>query len=72
MASPLYLTMLAGPVEPVPVPKPLVDALTAVEVTESATGQSGFQLTFTLADNSLLQTFFLLTTTPRPCARFGR
>ncbi len=60
MASPLYLTLLAGPVEAVPVPKPLIDALVSVEVTESATGRSGFQLTFTLADNSILQTLFLL------------
>ena len=60
MASPLYLTMLAGPVAAVPVPKPLIDALTSVEVTETATGRSGFQLTFTLADNSILQTLFLL------------
>ena len=43
------------------VPKPLIDALTSVEVTESATGRSGFQLTFTLADNSILQTLFLLS-----------
>src|SRR5450631_3360316 len=60
MASPLYLTLLAGPVEAVPVPKPLIDALTSVEVTESSTGRSGFQLTFTLANNSILQTLFLL------------
>ena len=70
MASPLYLTMLAGPVEAVPVPKPLVDALTSVQVTESATGRSGFQLTFTLADNSILQTLFLLTAgSPIPLLR---
>ena len=60
MASPLYLTLLAGPVEAVPVPKPLVDALTSVQVQESATGGSGFQLTFTLANDSILQTLFLL------------
>ncbi len=60
MGSPLYLTLLAGPVEAVPVPKPVIDALTAVEVTESATGRSGFQLTFTLGNNSILQTLFLL------------
>jgi hypothetical protein len=41
-----------------------------VEVTESATGQSGFQLTFTLADNSILQTLFLLTaSSPIPVLR---
>ncbi len=60
MGSPLYLTLLAGPVEAAPVPKPVIDALTSVEVTESATGPSGFQLTFTLANNSFLQTLFLL------------
>lgn len=60
MASPLYMTLLAGPVVAVPVPKPLIDALVSAEVTESATGRSGFQLTFTLADNSILQTLFLL------------
>src|ERR1019366_9379584 len=60
MVSPLYLTLLAGPVEPIPAPKPLSDALVSVEVTESATGRSGFQLTFTLADKGILETFFLL------------
>lgn len=60
MASPLYLSLLAGPVEAIPVPKPLIDALTSVEITESATGRSGFQLTFTLANDSILQTLLLL------------
>jgi len=70
MASPLYLTLLAGPVEAVPVPKPVIDALVSVEVTESATGRSGFQLTFTLADLSVLQTLFLLAAaSPTPVLR---
>jgi hypothetical protein len=70
MGSPLYLTLLAGPVEAVPVPKPLIDALISAEVTESATGRSGFQLTFTLADNSILQTLFLLAAnSPVPLLR---
>jgi hypothetical protein len=60
MVSPLYLTLLIGPLEPLPAPKPLVDALVDVEVTESATGRSGFQLTFTLSDKGILETFFLL------------
>lgn len=60
MVSPLYLTLLIGPMEPVPAPKPLADALISAEVTESATGRSGFQLTFTLGNNSILETFFLL------------
>ena len=70
MASPLYLTLLAGPVVALPVPKPLIDALVSVEITESATGQSGFQITFTLADNSILQTLFLLAASaPIPVLR---
>ena len=60
MVSPLYLTLLIGPMEPIPAPKPIADALVSVEVTESATGRSGFQLVFTLGDNSILETFFLL------------
>jgi hypothetical protein len=60
MVNPLYLTLLVGPAEPVPAPKPLADALISAEVTESATGRSGFQLTFTLGNNSILETFFLL------------
>jgi hypothetical protein len=60
MASPLYLTLLVGPVEAFPAPKSVIDALTSVEVTVSATGKSGFQLSFTLANSSPLQTFFLL------------
>ena len=60
MASPLYLTLLAGPVEAVPVPKPVIDAFVSAEITESATEPSGFQLTFTLADDSILQTLLLL------------
>jgi len=60
MVSPLYLTLLIGPMEPIPAPKPLADALVSVEVTESAIGRSGFQLVFTLADKGILETFFLL------------
>jgi hypothetical protein len=60
MVSPMYLTLLAGPVEPVPAPKVLVDALVSVQVQESATRRSGFQLTFTLSDRGILETFFLL------------
>jgi hypothetical protein len=70
MASPLYLSLLAGPVVAVPVPKPLIDAFVSAEITESATGPSGFQLTFTLADDSILQTFFLIAASaPLPLLR---
>jgi hypothetical protein len=60
VASGLYLTLLVGPVVPLPAPKPVVDAITSITVTTSATGRSGFQLSFTLADRSVLQALFLL------------
>ena len=60
MPSSLYLTLLVGPIAPLPAPKPVVDALTSITVTTSATGRSGFQLSFTLADLSVLQALFLL------------
>ncbi len=70
MGSGLYLTLLLGPVEAGPAPKPLVDALTSVEVTVAATGRTGFQLNFTLASDSPLQTFFLLASgSPLPLLR---
>jgi hypothetical protein len=70
MASPLYLTLMAGPGVALPVPKPLIDALVSAEVTDAATGRSGFQLTFTLADDSILQMFFLLAaSSPIPLLR---
>jgi hypothetical protein len=61
MASPLHLTLLIGQVQATPAPKPLMDAFTGAEVTVSATGKSGFQLSFTLANSSPLQLYFLLT-----------
>src|SRR5690349_5994181 len=60
MPNGLHLTLLAGPVVAVPVPKPVTDALTSVEVNVSDTGASGFQLTFSIANRSILQTLFLL------------
>lgn len=56
----LYLTLMAGPVEAVPVPKPVMDAFVAAQVTEASAGRSGFQLTFTLADDSPLQALVLV------------
>jgi hypothetical protein len=70
MASGLYLTLLAGPVVAVPPPKPVIDALTAVEVQVEDTGTSGFRLSFTLANRSPLQTLLLLSSgAPIPMLR---
>lgn len=70
MANPLYLTILSGQVQATPVPKVLMDAFVDAQVTVSATGKSGFQLSFTLANNSPLQLFFLLSSgAPIPLIR---
>jgi|SRR5579859_3913987 len=42
----VHLTLLMGPTLAVPAPLPLAEALSAVEITQSETGRSGFQLTF--------------------------
>jgi hypothetical protein len=60
MAKGIHLSLLVGPVIPVPVPKEVLDALTSVEVTTAAGTRSGFQLTFNVSTKSPLHTIFLL------------
>jgi hypothetical protein len=69
MFNSLYLTLLAGPVVPVPVPRIVVDALTSVQVTSSAGEANGFQLTFSLSKKSPLHTIFLVTAGQTPLLR---
>ncbi len=54
MLKGFYLTLMMGPVLAVPVPQPVTDALTSVQITVSAGQRSGFQLTFALSKQSLL------------------
>lgn len=72
MINDVLLTLLAGPVVPLPVPTAVVDALTKVQVTigtreifgrrqPSSHALSGFQLEFVLAKRSPLETVFMLT-----------
>lgn len=56
MLKGFYLTLLIGPVIPVPAPLPVVQALKSVQVTVSAGQRSGFQLAFALSKKSLLNT----------------
>jgi len=56
----MHLTLLVGPVVPLPVPQPVLDALTGIEVTNNTDGPSGFQLTFSVSNKSPLQTIFLV------------
>jgi len=69
MLEGIYLTLLAGPVVPVPVPKAVVDALTSVQATTAAGQRSGFQLKFTLSNRSPLHTVFLVAAGQTPLLR---
>ena len=69
MLKGLYLTLMVGPVIPIPVPKIVMDALTGVTVTSDTKGTSGFDLTFTLSNRSPLHTIFLLAAGETPLLR---
>ena len=62
MLKGLYLTLMVGPVVPVPVPQFVLDSLSSVNISVSAEPftPSGFDLTFTLSTRSPLHTLFLL------------
>jgi hypothetical protein len=57
----VQLSLMMGPVFPLPVPRAAIDALAEVEVKIEDVGQSGFQLTFSIDKQSPLQILFLLT-----------
>jgi hypothetical protein len=63
------VTLLVGPVVPVPVPQIVLDALTSIEVTSSTGRPSGFQLAFTVSNRSLLHTFLLIAGAEAPLLR---
>ena len=69
MLKGVYITLLVGPVVPVPVPQSVLDALTNVQITNAAGSASGFQLTFTLSNKSPLQTLFLVAGAQTPLLR---
>jgi hypothetical protein len=57
----VHLTLMIGPAIPVAVPESILDALVSVEVVNASGNEpSGFELTFTLSNNSPLETLFLL------------
>ncbi len=60
MISGIQLTLLMGPVVPLPAPRIVVDALESVEVTTAAGAASGFQLNLQIDSRSELNTFFLI------------
>jgi hypothetical protein len=61
MVKGINLTLMIGPLVPIPVPQSVLDALTSVEVTTKDKGPSGFQLSFSLSKKSPLHTLFLLS-----------
>ena len=60
MLKGLHLTLLIGPVIPIPVPQVVTDALESVTV-ENTEDSSSFELSFRVGKRSPLQTVFLLT-----------
>lgn len=56
----IQLSLLIGPMVPVPVPKPITDALTNVTVTSAVGTESTFELTFAFSSKSPLNTLLLL------------
>ncbi|MBB2496654.1 hypothetical protein [Aquipseudomonas ullengensis] len=60
MLKGMHLSLLVGPALPVPVPKPVMDALQSVQVTSAAGSRSGFQLVFAVSNNSPLHTLLVL------------
>jgi hypothetical protein len=69
MLKGIHLTLLVGPVVPLPVPKAALEALTSVTITSSAGSPSGFQLSFTLNNRSPLHTLFLVAGAQTPLLR---
>ncbi len=57
----IQMTLMIGPVVPIPVPQVVLDALENVQVTVRDEGASAFELSFSLSNRSPLQTIFLLT-----------
>ena len=61
MLKGVHLTLMVGPLVPVPVPQEVLDALTGVQVvTNAVDAASGFELTFTLSTASPLHMIFLV------------
>jgi len=56
----IQLTLLMGPVVPVPAPRVVMDALDTVTVTTAAGSPSGFQLSFQFSSKSELNTIFII------------
>lgn len=54
MLKGFYLSLMIGPSVPILAPRPVIEALTALQVTVGSGQRSGFQLTFAVSKKSLL------------------
>ena len=61
MLSNLNLSLMMGPLIPIPVPREVLDALVSIEVTNRDLGASTFQISFSISNRSPLETLFLLS-----------
>ena len=59
-AKGIQLTLMMGPIIPLPAPRAVIDALDSVEVHTADDTGSGFQLTFQSTSKSALNTIFLI------------
>ncbi|HEV2805965.1 MAG TPA: hypothetical protein VGW57_13665 [Chthoniobacterales bacterium] len=69
MLKGIYLSLLVGPVVPAPMPRVVIEALTSVTVTSATKQASGFELTFTLNNQSPLYPIFVLGAVKTPLLR---
>jgi len=69
MLKGIYLTVLVGPMVPLPVPQIVLDALTSIKVINNTNDKSVFELSFTLSNKSPLHTIFLLAAGNTPLLR---
>ena len=60
LAKGIQMTLLMGPIVPIPAPRVVMDALDSVTVTTAAGSPSGFQLSFQFASKSELNTIFII------------
>jgi hypothetical protein len=60
LAKGITLTLLMGPIVPIPAPRVVMDALDSVTVTTAAGSSSGFQMSFQFSSKSELNTIFLI------------
>jgi hypothetical protein len=60
LAKGIQLSIMIGPVVPIPVPQMVIDALDSVEITTAAGSRSGFQMSLQFSSKSELNTFFII------------